>query len=75
MLEYAFSIDPETGYDKAIVINSNFGLGESVVSGTVLPDEFIVDKRAENNFKDPIIKNQLGNKDTMCVLIGRKVVK
>ena len=29
---------------KAVVINSNFGLGESVVSGTVLPDEYIVDK-------------------------------
>ena len=42
----SFSIDPETGYDKAIVINSNYGLGESVVSGVVLPDEFIVDKRA-----------------------------
>ena len=41
----SFSIDPETGYDKAIVINSNYGLGESVVSGMVLPDEFIVDKR------------------------------
>lgn len=64
----AFSIDPETGYDKAIVINSNFGLGESVVSGTVLPDEYIVDKRSLiNNFEDPVVKKQLGNKDTICV--------
>lgn len=64
----AFSIDPETGYDKAIVINSNFGLGESVVSGVVLPDEFIVDKRALFElYKNPIIKKQLGNKDSICV--------
>ena len=41
----AFSIDPETGYNKAIVINSAFGLGELVVSGGVKPDEFILDKR------------------------------
>ena len=38
----AFSIDPETGYNKAIVINSAFGLGELVVSGGVKPDEFIL---------------------------------
>ena len=64
----SFSIDPETGYDKAIVINSNYGLGESVVSGMVLPDEFIVDKRAlEEDYADPIIKKQLGNKETICV--------
>ena len=41
----AFSIDTESGYDRAIVINSAFGLGELVVSGGVKPDEFIVDKR------------------------------
>ena len=34
----AFSIDPESGYNKAIVINSSFGLGELVVSGGVKPD-------------------------------------
>ena len=37
--------DPETGYNKAVIINSAFGLGELVVSGGVKPDEFIVDKR------------------------------
>ena len=46
----AFSIDPESGYDKAIIINSSFGLGELVVSGGVKPDEFILDKRVLNLF-------------------------
>ena len=55
-----FSIDPESGYDKAIVINSAFGLGELVVSGGVKPDEFIVDKRVLQ-----IIKKKIGNKDSM----------
>lgn len=64
----AFSIDPETGYNKAIVINGNFGLGESVVSGIVVPDEFIVDKRVlMENYQDPIITKKLGKKDIICV--------
>ena len=61
----SFSIDPETGYEKAIVINSSFGLGELVVSGGVKPDEFIIDKRVLQSIKhDPIIMKSLGNKNT-----------
>ncbi len=64
----AFSIDPETGYDKAIVINSSFGLGELVVSGGVKPDEIICHK--ENLVKidsDPIIMKKMGDKNTKIV--------
>lgn len=40
----AFSLNPLNNcYDEA-VINGNFGLGESVVSGLVTPDTFIVEK-------------------------------
>ena len=64
----SFSIDPETGYNKAIVINSAFGLGELVVSGGVKPDEFIVDKRTVgSNIQDPILSKQLGEKFTKIV--------
>lgn len=64
----SFSIDPETGYDKAIVINSAFGLGELVVSGGVKPDEFIVDKRTVGlNIQDPILSKQLGEKFTKII--------
>jgi len=59
----AFSIDPETGYNKAIIINSAFGLGELVVSGGVRPDEFILDKRVLKNIDyDPIIMKKKGDK-------------
>jgi pyruvate,water dikinase len=52
----AFSLDPESGYNKAIVINSSFGLGELVVSGGVKPDEIICDKRSLKLIDaDPII--------------------
>lgn len=36
------SIDPDSGRDRMIVINSAWGLGEAVVNGQVIPDEFIV---------------------------------
>jgi len=64
----AFSIDPETGYDKAIVINSSFGLGELVVSGGVKPDEIICDKRNLRDIScDPIIMKKIGDKNTKIV--------
>ena len=37
-----FSIDPETGFDGAVVINAAWGLGETVIKGTVNPDEYMV---------------------------------
>ncbi len=40
----AFTADPLRGDGNRIVINSNFGLGESVVGGQVTPDMFVVDK-------------------------------
>ena len=64
----AFSLDPETGYNKAIVINSAFGLGELVVSGGVKPDEFILDKRVLRDIDgDPIIIKKKGDKNTKIV--------
>lgn len=64
----AFSLDPETGYNKAIVINSSFGLGELVVSGGVKPDEIICDKRTLKQIDaDPVIMKKIGNKDTKIV--------
>jgi pyruvate,water dikinase len=40
----AFTINPVTGDQNQILIEGNWGLGESVVSGAVTPDDFIVDK-------------------------------
>jgi len=41
----AFTINPVTGDRSQIVIEGNWGLGESVVSGAVTPDDYIVDKK------------------------------
>jgi len=39
-----FTLHPTTGDRSKIVIEGNWGLGESVVSGSVTPDTFVIDK-------------------------------
>ncbi len=54
-----FSLNPINNcYDEA-VINANFGLGESVVSGRVSPDSFTVDKVTRT-----ILERKTGKKGT-----------
>lgn len=58
-----FSIDTETGFDKVVLINAAWGLGENVVQGTVDPDEYQVFKPllADRSLA-PIIERRLGGK-------------
>jgi pyruvate,water dikinase len=39
-----FTLNPVTGNTDEIVIEGNYGLGETVVSGAVNPDDFVVEK-------------------------------
>ena len=39
-----FTLNPVTGDTSQIVIEGNYGLGEAVVSGSVTPDDFVIDK-------------------------------
>jgi pyruvate,water dikinase len=59
-----FTIDTETGFPDAVVINAAWGLGDTVVQGTVIPDEFRVFKPllGEEAFR-PIIQKALGEKE------------
>lgn len=63
----AFSLDTETGYDKVVVINGSYGLGEMIVQGSVSPDEFIVFKPGLKGQFNPIIEKKLGIKDKMMI--------
>jgi pyruvate,water dikinase len=60
----AFTIDPDTGFQNTIIINSCWGLGENIVQGTVTPDEWMVFKPTlvNENF-NPILKRTLGQKE------------
>jgi pyruvate,water dikinase len=60
----AFTIDPDSGFENTIIINSIWGLGENIVQGTVTPDEWTVFKPTlENSNFNPILKKQCGRKE------------
>ena len=58
-----FSIDTETGFKNAVLINAAYGLGENVVQGSVNPDEYYVFKPTLLQGFRPIIEKRLGNKE------------
>ncbi len=57
-----FSIDTESGFKNAVLINSIFGLGENIVQGKVNPDEFYVFKPTL-----AIISRSIGHKSLRMV--------
>jgi len=63
----AFTIDTETGFDKIIVINGIYGLGEFIVQGKVIPDEFIVFKPTLEKGHRAIIARDIGKKKIKLV--------
>ena len=67
-----FSIDTETGFDRAVLINAAWGLGESVVQGAVDPDEYLVFKPLLANKRfQPIIEKALGGKARKMVYANK----
>ena len=63
----AFTIDTETGFDKAIIIDGIWGLGELIVQGIVIPDEFIVFKPSLETNTYPIISHHIGPKQVKMI--------
>lgn len=58
-----FSIDTETGFDRVVLINAAWGLGEMVVQGAVDPDEYQVFKPLlDTAGVTPILEKKLGAK-------------
>lgn len=41
----AFSVHPVTQDENQIIIEAGFGLGEAIVSGSITPDSYVVDKQ------------------------------
>lgn len=62
-----FSIDTETGFDKVVLINAAYGLGESVVQGAVNPDEFYVYKPNLMQNKPALLRRRLGSKASKLI--------
>jgi pyruvate,water dikinase len=66
-----FSIDTETGFPRAVLINATWGLGETVVQGTVDPDEYLVFKPLLGGAHRPILEKSLGQKGRKLVYAGK----
>ena len=63
-----FTANPVSGSKKEVVINSNYGLGETVVSGSVTPDTITLTK-------DGLIKDKiLGSKEEKISLVNGSAV-
>lgn len=58
-----FSIDTDSGFPRVAVVSAAWGLGETVVQGTINPDKYVVFKPllAQSEFA-PIIEKTLGSK-------------
>ena len=57
-----FTIDTESGFEDVVFITSSYGLGETVVQGSVNPDEFYVHKPMLAAGKRCVIRRNLGSK-------------
>lgn len=62
-----FTIDTETGFRDAVLINASYGLGENVVKGFVNPDEFCVFKPTLKTGSRPILQKVAGSKELKLV--------
>jgi pyruvate, water dikinase len=62
-----FTIDTESGFADAIIINGSYGLGENIVKGKVNPDEFIVHKPTLKQGFKSIVGKKMGSKENKLV--------
>ncbi len=63
-----FSIDTDSGFPRVAVISAAWGLGETVVQGTVNPDKYLVFKPLlETTGCSPIIEKTLGAKSRKMI--------
>ncbi|WP_225741361.1 phosphoenolpyruvate synthase [Halorussus halophilus] len=61
----AFTIDPDTGFGNAVVIEAAYGLGELLVQGRVTPDRYVAFKPTNG-----ILEKTLGEKESRMVWRG-----
>ena len=62
-----FTLDTESGFNDVVFITSAYGLGETVVQGSVNPDEFYVHKPTLKSGKPAILSRSLGSKSIKMV--------
>ena len=63
----AFTLEPETGFEKVIFINGSWGLGDNVVGGVVNADQYYLYKQNLKEGHKPILSKELGLKEKTLV--------
>jgi pyruvate,water dikinase len=62
-----FTLDTESGFKGVVLINAAYGLGEYVVKGRVVPDQYYVFKDGVKHGLKSIISRRLGSKEVKLV--------
>jgi pyruvate,water dikinase len=62
-----FTLDTESGFRDAVVINGAWGLGEAIVQGMATPDEWVVFKPTLLKGARSIVSRRLGGKEVKMV--------
>jgi pyruvate,water dikinase len=62
-----FTKNPISRNQKEMMIESNFGLGESVVSGQTVPDRFVVAQDSDSTTGFVMVSKEIGTKDTIII--------
>jgi hypothetical protein len=63
-----FTLDTETGFPRVILINAVWGLGETIVQGSVTPDQYTVFKPLlDQSGASPKLEKKLGAKDRKLI--------
>lgn len=57
-----FTLDTESGFREVVFITSAYGLGETVVQGSVNPDEFYLYKPSLREQRPSVLRRNLGSK-------------
>lgn len=65
-----FTLDTESGFDGVVFITSSYGLGETVVQGSVNPDEFYVHKTTLAAGRPAVLRRNLGTKAVKMIYDG-----
>lgn len=64
-----FTIEPVSGNRDVIVINASWGLGEAIVSGKVIPDEYVVSKKDLT-----IIQKKISRKEKQIIPVKKGTI-
>jgi pyruvate,water dikinase len=62
-----FTLDTETGHRGVVLVTSSWGLGETVVQGRAVPDQFYVHKETLRRGFRPLVRRKLGSKEVRLV--------